>query len=419
MTRFVGRGRREVTDPSELISVEEHLESLLSLLPEPEPIELGVVDALGLVLAEEVVSQVSVPSADNSAMDGYAVLARDLAAAATDAPVRLPIVGEVPAGAMPTQPLAPGTCLRIMTGAAIPIGADAVVPVELTLGDEGEATFLAPTETGANVRRAGGDLHPGRALVAPGRRVTPADVALLATAGVTRVRCLPAPRVVVMSTGDELVPASSEPGPGQVRDSNGPMLAAMVRAAGGLPFPTGIVHDSVDAIVEAFEANRGHADLFVCSGGASAGKRDLLPEVLARIGEGASVKVAMRPGMPQVRGRVHGTPVIGLPGNPVSSFVSFEVFVRPAIRTLQGRRDLARPTVVARAAEPLSAPPHKRAYLRVRLTRDAQGWLASPTGEQGSHLVTSIASADGLAIVPELVTEVRAGDEVRVVLLVD
>lgn len=419
MTRFVGRGRREVTDPAELVSVEEHLESILASLGEPEPIELGVVDALGLVLVEEVRSEVTVPASDNSAMDGYAIFAADIASASLEAPVRLPIVGEVAAGAAPSGPVAPGTCVRIMTGAPIPPGADAVVPVEVTLGDDAEATFLAPVEAGTNVRRAGDDLEPGRALVAPGRRITPADVALLTTAGATRIRCLPAPRVVILSTGDELVPAGTVPGPGQVRDSNGPMLAAMVRAAGGLPFPTGVVGDSIEALTEAFESNRGHADLFVCSGGASAGKRDLLPDVLAEIGEGVAAKVAMRPGMPQVRGRVHGTPVIGLPGNPVSAFVSFEVFVRPAIRHLQGRRDLARPTVIARAAETLHAPPHKRAYLRVRLSRDEHGWLAAPTGEQGSHLVTSIAGADGLAIVPELPTEVREGDEVRVMLLVD
>jgi len=419
MTRFVGRGRREVTDPAELISVEAHLESILSLLGAPEPIELGVVDALGLVLVDEVRSDVKVPAADNSAMDGYAIVAADVTAASLESPVRLPIAGEVAAGGPALDPLVPGTCVRIMTGADIPPGADAVVPVELTLGDDGEATFLAPAEVGANIRRAGDDLEPGHPLVAPGRRITPADVALLTTAGITRIRCLPAPRVVILSTGDELVPAGTIPGPGQIRDSNGPMLAAMVRAAGGLPFPTGAVADSIEALAEAFESNRGHADLFVCTGGASAGKRDLLPDVLAEIGEGAAVKVAMRPGMPQVRGRVHGTPVIGLPGNPVSAFVSFEVFVRPAIRHLQGRRDLARPTVVARAAETLVAPPHKRAYLRVRLSRDEHGWLATPTGAQGSHLVTSIAAADGLAIVPELPTEVREGDEVRVMLLVD
>jgi molybdopterin molybdotransferase len=193
----------------------------------------------------------------------------------------------------------------------------------------------------------------------------------------------------------------------------------MVKATGGLPFTTGPVPDVLEALVEAFESNLGHADLFVCTGGASAGVRDLLAEAIGQLGEVAAVKVAMRPGMPQVRGRIGSTPVIGLPGNPVSSFVSFEVFVRPALRALQGRRDVHRPTVIARVAEPLHAPPHKRGYVRVRLAREGAGWSARPTGAQGSHIVSSIAQADGLAIVPEAVTEIRVGDEVRVMLLVD
>jgi molybdopterin molybdotransferase len=197
------------------------------------------------------------------------------------------------------------------------------------------------------------------------------------------------------------------------------MLSAMVRAAGAIPFATGAVVDSHSALVEAFESNRGHADLFVCTGGASAGTRDLLAEVIAELGEASAVKVAMRPGMPQIRGRIGSTPIIGLPGNPVSAYVSFEVFVRPAIRALQGRRDVHRPTVVARAGEPITAPPHKRGYVRVRLTRDGGAWTAVPTGAQGSHVISSIAQADGLAIVPELVEEVRVGDEVRVMLLVE
>ena len=421
MSGFIGHGRDVVTPSEQLVPVEAHLEAILAMLPTPEPIELRTADGLGLILAETAVCEVTLPSHDNSAMDGYALVADDLATASDTQQVRLTVIGEVVAGSPDTPTVARGTCVRIMTGAPLPPGADTVVPVELTLAeDEGAvAVFHLPARAGDNIRRAGEDLVPGRELVAAGRRIAPADVALLSAAGVTRVVCLPAPRVVIMSTGDELVPADREPEPGRLRDSNGPMLAAMVKATGGVPFVTGAVPDDHAALTEAFESNLGHADLFVCTGGASAGTRDLMAEVIGELGEVEAVKVAMRPGMPQIRGRIGSTPVIGLPGNPVSSYVSFEVFVRPAIRALQGRRDVHRPTVVARAIEPLSAPPHKRGYLRVRLARDGGGWTVRPTGAQGSHLISSIAQADGLAIVPEAVTDVRVGDEVRVMLLVD
>jgi len=419
MSGFVGLGQDEVTPADQLTPVDTHLAAILAMLPTPEPIELRTADGLGLILAETATCTVTLPSTDNTAMDGYALVADDLAAASRAQPVRLSVIGEVVAGSSETPTVARGTCVRIMTGAPIPPGADAVVPVELTLADGDDVTFHLPARAGDNIRHAGEDLVPGQQLVAAGRRLAPADVALLSAAGVTRVVCIPAPRVVIMSTGDELVPAEREPEPGRVRDSNGPMLAAMVKATGGVPFVTGAIPDDHAALTEAFESNLGHADLFVCTGGASAGTRDLLADVIGQLGEVDAVKVAMRPGMPQIRGRIGPTPVIGLPGNPVSSFVSFEVFVRPAIRALQGRRDVHRPTVVARAAEPLHAPSHKRGYLRVRLARDGASWTVRPTGAQGSHLITSIAQADGLAIIPESVTEVRVGDEVRVMLLVD
>jgi len=419
MSGFVGRGQDEVTAASELTAVDDHLGAILEMLPSPQPIELRTPDGLGLILAETATCTVTLPGVDSSSMDGYALVADDVIGASREQPVRLMVIGEVVAGDEAATTVARGTCMRIMTGAPIPPGADTVVPVELTVGDEESVEFHMASRAGDNVRRAGEDLVPGQQLVAAGRRLAPADIALLSAAGVSSVVCVPAPRVVIMSTGDELVAADREPERGRVRDSNGPMLAAMVRATGGLPFLTGVVPDDRAALTEAFESNLGHADLFVCTGGASVGTRDLLADVIGTLGDGHAVKVAMRPGMPQIRGRIGSTPVIGLPGNPVSAFVSFEVFVRPAIRALQGRRDVHRPTVVARVAEALHAPAHKRGYLRVRLTRDGAQWTVRPTGAQGSHLISSIAQADGLAIVPEAVTEVRVGDEVRVMLLVD
>jgi molybdopterin molybdotransferase len=419
VSAFVGQGRDRVTEPNELVTVEDHLGGILALLPTAEPISLRLVDALGLILAEDLTSEATVPSFASSAMDGYAVVSTDLAGASADTPVGLAVAGEIAAGEVPTEPLRPGQSVRIMTGAPVPEGADAVVPVELTSGDGDQVRFHRPVAAGEHIRGAGEDVEAGQALLAAGRRISPADIALLATAGVTQVHCIPPPRVVVMSTGDELVRADHQPGPGQIRDTNGPMLTAMVRACGGVPFSAGIVPDDRKTLMNAFDTNSGHADLFVCTGGASAGTRDLLPDVIGALGEVTRAKVAMRPGMPQIRGRIGNVPVIGLPGNPVSAFVSFEVFVRPAIRRLQGRRDVARPQVRAVATAPITAPEHKRGYVRVTLKRDGPRWLATPTGAQGSHLVSSIARADGFAIVPEDTTQVPEGGDVHVHLLVD
>jgi molybdopterin molybdotransferase len=416
---FVGHGRHDVVTSQEMTSVEDHLTALLELLPQPDPFELRLLDAVGLVLAETVVSEVSLPAFPNSAMDGYAVVAADLDGASVEQPVMLPVVGEVVAGAGEVPEVSTGRCVRIMTGAPLPVGADAVVPVETTSGGSGQVAFHRAYGAGSNVRRVGEDLTPGQPLVAAGRRITPADVALLANAGHTRIACNPPPRVVVLSTGDELVPADETPGPGQIRDGNGPMLAALVRQAGGTPFSGGIVRDDRKALMYALDSNLGHADLVLCTGGASAGTRDVLPDVIGALGEVTTHKVAMQPGMPQILGRIRDVPIVGLPGNPVSAFVSFEVFVRPALRTMQGRRDIARPRVRAVVTEAMTSPPGKRSYLRVRLAHADGRWTAAPTGAQGSHLVSSVALADGLAIVPEDVTEVVAGTQLDVQLLVD
>ena len=419
MSGFVGHGRNEVTTASELIPVEEHLQAIFDSLPHQPPIELTTFDSLGLVLGADVVGHTTLPPFANAAMDGYAVVAGDLTGATVEEPVHLPVVGEIVAGAQTTPEVTPGRVVRIMTGAPLPLGADAVVPVETTSGGTGQVAFHRAVEAGAHVRLPGEDLQPGQVLLKAGRRMQPADIALLSAAGVARVQCVPPPRVVVISSGDELVQATREPGPGQIRDSNGPMLASMVRAAGGIPFSAGIVPDDRKALMYAFDTNLGHADLFVCTGGASAGTRDLLPEVIGAMGEVTTAKVAMRPGMPQIRGQIAGTPVIGLPGNPVSAFVSFEVFVRPAIRRLQGRRDLARPAVTARATAELRGAPNKRHYVRVRLARESDGWTAAPTGQQGSHMISSISAADGLAVVPEDREAIAAGEQVRVQVLVE
>lgn len=416
---FPGQGRAEVTDASELLAVDTYLEHILQRMPSLEPIELRVTDALGLVLAEQVSAREPIPAFANSAMDGYALVAGDVADARHDAPVSLRLAGEVAAGAAELPTVEAGVAVRIMTGAPLPPGADAVVPVELTREDAGEVAVHRRVDAGAHVRRIGEDVQAGQRLLASGHRLRPADVGLLAAVGVPRVRCLPAPRVVIVSTGDELVSPDQVPGPGQIRDANGPMLAALARQAGALPFQAGIVPDDRKALLYAFDSNLGHADMIVATGGVSAGVYDLVKDVLESLGDVGAFKVAMKPGMPQVFGKIAGVPVFGLPGNPVSSFVSFEVFVRPAIRALQGRRDRTRPLVTATFTEAVSTPAHKRTYLRVKLRREGREWFATPTGSQGSHVLTSVVQADGLAEIPEEVTTVRVGDPARVHLLVE
>lgn len=417
--QFVGRGRQSVYTQDELLSVDTYREYVIRALPRPEPMEIGTADALGLVLADDVSAPEPLPAFANSAMDGFAVRAVDVASASDHESVELRVIGEVVAGATADQSVGPGEAMRIMTGAPVPAGADAIVPVEVTSGAGARVSVHRASERGQHVRPVGQDVSPGQRLLARGRRVGPGDIGLLLASGVTRVPCYPSPRVAVVSTGDELVPVDREPGNGQIRDSNGPMLSALVRQVGGIPYSSGPARDDRRSLVDAIESNLGHADLVVMTGGVSAGVRDLVADVVAHLGEAAKFRVAMQPGMPQVVGRVGDVPVLGLPGNPVSAFVSFEVFVRPALRVLQGRRDLLRPAVTAVLGADVTSPPHKRSYLRVRMSRDGARWVATPTGHQGSHMLTSIAAADGLAEVPADVTSMAAGEQITVHLLVE
>lgn len=420
MTVFAGEGRAEVTDPSTLISVDRWRELILGDLPALDAIELRIQDTLGLVLAAAVESDEPVPSFANSAMDGYAVRVADVAGATVDEPVELAVQGEARAGASDLPKVTAGGAVAIMTGAPLPPGAEAVVPVESTsAGERGRIRIHRAARQGDHVRGVGEDVSAGQQLLPAGHRIRPADIGLLAAIGRSRVLVRPAPRVVILSTGDELVPLEQRPEAGRIRDANGPMLGALVRQAGGLPYSAGIVRDDLQAMLYAFDSNLGHADLLIATGGVSAGAYDHVQEVIGKLGKVRAEKVAVKPGMPQVYGRIGETPVFGLPGNPVSSFVSFELFVRPAIRTLQGRSDVARPQVRAVLTESVSAPPHKRTFVRVRLKRDAGRWTAAPGTSQGSHVLTSLVRADGLAEIPEDVTRLDAGDEVTVHLLVD
>lgn len=416
---FRGLGRDHIVDTSELVPVDTHLAAVLEGIGPLEPLEIRFDDSLGLVLADDLRSSENLPSFRNSSMDGYAVIADDVSDARQGHPAQLRVAGEVAAGGPVPRRLTSGQALRIMTGAPMPEGANAVVPVEVTSDASGHIEVHRPSAVGEFVRDVGEDVAVGDLLLERGHRVRPGDIGLMAAVGANRVFCHPSPRVVILSTGDELVDAEREPGPGRIRNANGPMLGALVRQLGGIPYQAGIIADDRKALMYAFDSNLGHADLFLTTGGVSAGAYDHVKDVIGRLGDVWAAKVAMQPGMPQVHGRIDDVPVLGLPGNPVSTFVSFEVFARPLIRRLQGRADSARPVVTAVLGGDITSPPAKRSFLRVALTRAAQGWVATPTGHQGSHVLTSVVRADGLAEIPEEATAMAAGEQVNVRLLVE
>lgn len=410
--------RPALTDPSELVSLEEYRRDILTRVHPLEPIELALLEAHGCVLAEDVTATADVPGFANSAMDGYAVVSDSITPGE-----RVKIAGEVAAGAFLNEPVAAGTAVRIMTGAPVPEGADAIIPVELADEDGAEVVFRVAPREGDHVRPAGADVRAGTLVLNARRRLAAADIGMLAALGHTRVRVHPKPRVAVVSTGDELVDADVPLQPGQIRDANSYTLTAMAREAGAIAFRSSVVPDDRRALAEAFVGALTNADVLVTSGGVSAGRYDMVKEVLAQLGDVKFNKVAMQPGMPQAFGFLnpqgpHTIPCFGLPGNPVSAFVSFELFVRPALRRMQFRSDLNRPRVSAILEETITSPEHKISFLRVRLRREGAQWIARLTGPQGSGLLHSAVAADGLAEIPADRTEVRAGETVVVHLLV-
>jgi molybdopterin molybdotransferase len=397
--------------------VDEQVARVLAQVSAPEPIELALLDAQGLLAAEQVLAGAPLPGFDNSAMDGYAVHAADVADASQDRPVVLPVVGDVAAGARTVHSVGSGRCVRIMTGAPMPAGADAVVPVEDTDAGVARVSIRAAAAPGAYVRRIGEDVEAGDIAVEPGTPIGPAQVGLLAAVGRERVLVRPRPRVVVISTGSELVDVGQHAGPGEVIDANSYLLAAAARDGGAEVYRAGIVPDDKHRLLDLLDAQLARADLLITSGGVSMGAYDVVKEALREFGTMEFVKVAMQPGTPQGFGTLgeRGTPVFCLPGNPVSALVSFEVFVRPAIRQMLGKRQLFRRTVEATALESMRSPAGRRQYRRGLLHRDDGGeYVVEPVGGTGSHLLASLAHSNCLVVVPEATTEVASGDRVTV-----
>jgi molybdopterin molybdotransferase len=396
-------------------TVAEQLASVLSVVRTLHPLELGLMDAHGCVLAEDVVAPAPLPGFDNSAMDGYAVRVADLATV----PVTLPVVGDVAAG--PASPLRvqPGLCVRIMTGAMMPAGADAVVPVEWTDGGVAHVRIDRRPEPGNYIRRAGEDVAAGDVVLTSGTHLGASQIGLAAAVGRSRLVVRPRPRVVVVSTGSELVEPGEPIGPGQIQDSNSPALTAAALEAGAIAYRVGIVPDDPRRLADTLEDQLVRADLLVTSGGVSVGAYDVVKDVLSRLGTVSFDKVAMQPGMPQGFGTIgpDRTPVFGLPGNPVSALVSFEMFVRPAIRTMLGAFPIERPRVQAVADVALDSPLGKRSLLRVSLEVRDNAYRVRPVSGPGSHLLAGMARANALAVVPEDVQRIEAGSPVEVLVL--
>jgi molybdopterin molybdotransferase len=391
-------------------SVEQHQRVVAGLITPRPAVTVGLGDALGLVLADDVVAPLSLPGFDNSAMDGYAVVAEDIADASDARPVKLPVAEDIPAGRTDALTLEAGTAHRIMTGAPLPAGATAVIPVEATDGATDTVTIRASAQPGQHVRRAGEDVTAGTTVLRAGQVLTPAALGLAAALGLGELNVVPRQRVLVMSTGSELVEPGTPLQPGQIYESNAVMLAAAVRDAGGEVTTVAMTSDDVDTFRATLQEHAADADLIITTGGVSAGAYEVVKDSLGE--EVEFVKVAMQPGMPQGAGRVSGTPIITLPGNPVSALVSFEVFIRAPLRAAMGLPHPHRSRITAELTESLTSPGGKRQFRRGVL--DPEKGTVTSYGPPASHHLRWLASANCLLEIDEDVVELAAGTAVRI-----
>ena len=415
-TRGMGRTVHDHDSGEGLVPVDEARERVLSKIEPLPPLQLPLTDAYGCVAARDLVSAVDLPEFASSGMDGFAVRSADVTGAGPASPAELKVVGRAMIGHRHEATVGIGEAVVIATGAPIPAGADTIVPIENAEEDAGLVRVFAPAEEGHHIRPRGEDVREGDVLVAAGKRLGAPEVGLLANAGVPHPLVHPRPRVIVISTGDELIPPTEEPSFGQVRDANAYTLFGALKEAGAMPVMAGIVRDDPESLKETVLNFEVQADAFVSSGGVSVGERDVVKAAFFRRGDIDFYRVAMQPGMPQGFGQVEGKPFFGLPGNPVSSMVTFELFVRPALLKMGGHTRLFRPRVRARAAQAIDNPGIRRGYLRVRLSGEGPDVLARSTGDQGSGILRSMLLADGLAVVaPD--TRIGPGQSVEVILL--
>ena len=401
-----------------LVSVDDYREGILAGLEPLDPITLPLADSHGCVLADDVVAQWPLPSFDNSSMDGYAVIASDVSAAAETSPVTLTVIDDVPAGSRADVALRPGCAVRIMTGAPIPSGTDCIVPVEVTDAGTDSVEIRERVAAGSYIRRAGEDVIVGDVVVRAGTLLSSRQLAVIAAVGKGHVVVYPRPRVAVLSTGSELVEPGTPLSKGMISDSNSFLLVSAANEAGAQAYRVPPVPDDAEAFSAAISDQLHRADLILTSGGVSMGAYDTVKEVFSSYGTVEFTKVAMHPGMPQGHGVVGESdderiPVITLPGNPVSSYISFQNFVRPAINKLRGLGSTDRPRLATEVTKPLDSPQSKRQFARGRFLDD--GRVEPVGGGQGSHVIGGLAQADCLIVIPEGVGHVNAGDTVDVV----
>jgi molybdopterin molybdotransferase len=399
-----------------LLNVDEALSAILEKIPVLGPEETMLDQALGRVLAEDVCADIHVPPFDNSAMDGYAVRAADTADAAPAGPVTLRVIADLPAGYLPDRPVGPGEAVRIMTGAPLPSGADAIVRVEDTEPGPGTVLLRAPSRPGRDVRLAGEDVRAGDLVLPRGTYVRPAEVGMLAMLGRRSVHVVRRPRVAVLTTGDELVDVDEPLTPGKIRNVNLYSIAAQVRWYGGEPISLGVARDTLEDL-EAKIRKGMSADLLVTSAGVSVGDYDVVKIVLDKLGRIDFWRVNMKPAKPIAFGRIGTIPMFGLPGNPASSMVAFEEFVRPAILKMQGRRALKKPALWAIADVPLDNRGGRRSFVRGYVYRDDGQHRVRPAGVEGAGIMTAMVRANCFIVIPEAVERVAVGDTVSVELL--
>jgi molybdopterin molybdotransferase len=408
-----------------MISVEDAQQRILSFFHPLESEDVPILDAIDRVLAEDVISMLSVPPHDNTAMDGYAVIAGDTAGASAQNPRQLRVIFDLAAGHTTDIHVLPGTAIRIMTGAPMPAGADAVVPFEETDESSQPANqtrtaigIVKGARQGANIRRAGEDIRQGEVTLPKGSVLRPAEIGVLASIGIASVKVIRRPRVAILATGDELVEPGLRLAPGQIYNSNNFTIAAAVQRAGGIPIVLGIARDRIDDITAKIHAALdAKADFLLTSAGVSVGEFDLVKKVLASEGEISFWRVRMKPGKPLAFGRIGAMPHLGLPGNPVSSLVSFDLLARPAILTMQGRTRLHRPQIEAIFDDEITSKDNRRHYLRVVVEKRHGEYHARLTGEQGSGILTSLTRADGLAVISEDAVAARRGERIPVIML--
>jgi len=415
-----------------MISVEEALDKILSYVEVLEPERKPILDCLGQVLAEDIYSTIDIPPLDNSAMDGYALRAEDTRGASESSPRNVIVIGEVAAGSMPTKEIKPGTAIRIMTGAPLPEGADTVVRFEDTDeenrksagGDLSQIGILCQAKKGSNVRGRGEDIAKGDLILKKGKVLRPQEIGVLASLGRSIALVIRRPIVAILATGDELIGVDQPLAPGKIHDSNTYTIAAEVSRYGGIPKILGIGRDSVRSLTEKIHKGL-DADMLITSGGVSKGDYDIVKDVLAENGEVGFWTVCMKPGKPLAFGVIKKTeggrekkvPHLGLPGNPVSSMVTFEQFARPAILKMMGKKILTKPVIRAIIEDDVVDTDGRRLFIRVNVAKRGGQYYASVTGPQGSGILTSMVKANGLAVIPENSKGVKAGDLVEVQML--